>query len=397
MPITEEQKTIVKSTAPVLKENGKEITSIFYKNMFADHPELLDFFNQTNQKIGTQPLALANTVYFAAENIDNLEVLLPQVKLIAHKHRALTVLPEHYPIVGKYLLDAIKEFLGDKSTQEILDAWAAAYDIIANIFIGIEKQLYDDLGPVEADKGFIPLTIVKKEQVASGPIVAITFERRDGGKIFGYQPGQYLTIRIKKDGRLHNRHYSLIQPFDGKTYRIAIKEEIDHEPKGIVSPEIIDNYKVGDTVLASFPAGTFTLVEDGKHHLFIAGGVGITVLFSMVQELYKKDKADCATLIHCVPTKEHAAFADQLQSILPKDQYQILSQGQRLDKDALKKLLKPDTHVYICGSVPFMNKLEDSLDECGHPSSQVHLEAFQPRLSTIKGAVKDQASTKVLS
>ncbi|CAF1684892.1 unnamed protein product, partial [Adineta ricciae] len=97
MSITEEQKRIVKSTAPILKENGKEITSIFYKQLFKSHPELLNLFNQTNQKIGTQPLALANTVYFAAENIDNLEVLMPQVLTIANKHRALTVQPEHYP------------------------------------------------------------------------------------------------------------------------------------------------------------------------------------------------------------------------------------------------------------------------------------------------------------
>ena len=396
MSITEEQKKIVKSTAPILKENGKEITSIFYKNMFQAHPELLDIFNQTNQKIGTQPLALANTVYFAAENIDDLSVLLPQVKLIAHKHRALTILPEHYPIVGKYLLLGIKEFLGDKATPEIIDAWAAAYNIIANIFIDIEKQLYDELGPDERDKGFIPLTIVKKEQVALGPIVAITFERRDGGKIFPYQPGQYLTLRIKKDGRFHNRHYSLIQPFDGKTYRIGMKGEIDSDPKGTVSPEIIENCKEGDTVLASFPAGTFTLVEDGKHHLFIAGGVGITVLYSMIQELHKKDKSNCTTLIQCAPTKEHAAFADQLQSILSKDQYHILVQGQRLNKDTLQKYLKPDTQVYICGSIPFMNKIEESLEECGHPSSQVHLEAFQPRLSAVRGAVKDEATTKAL-
>ena len=104
MLITEKQKRIVKSTAPVLKENGKEITSIFYRRMFAAHPELLNLFNQTNQKIATQPLALANTVYYAAANIDHLDVLMEEVKYIAHKHRALTVLSEHYPIVGKYLL-----------------------------------------------------------------------------------------------------------------------------------------------------------------------------------------------------------------------------------------------------------------------------------------------------
>ena len=141
---------------------------------------------------------------------------------------------------------------------------------------------------------------------------------RDGGKIHDYHPGQYITLRIKKDGHFHNRHYSLIQPFDGKTYRIAIKQEIDHEPKGIVSNEIIDNYKEGDKILASFPAGTFTLIENAKHHLFIAGGIGITVLSSMIQELHKQGKSNTVTLIHCVPTEDHAAFANQMRSILPR-------------------------------------------------------------------------------
>ena len=396
MPITEEQKNIVRSTAPILKENGKEVTSIFYKHLFENHPELLDIFNQTNQKIGTQPLALANTIYFAAENIDHLEALMPQIQLIAHKHRALTVLPEHYPIVGKYLLMAIKEFLGDKSTQEILDAWGAAYNIIAQIFIDIEKQLYDELGPDEQDKGFIPMKIIKKEEVANGPIVALTLERPDGGKMFNYQPGQYLTLRIKKDGHFHNRHYSFIQPFDGKTYRVAIKNEIDREPKGVVSNEIIDNYKVGDTILTSFPAGTFVLVEDAKHHLFIGGGIGITVLSSMIQQLHKQGKSNYITLIHCAQTKEHAAFTDQLKSLVPENQYQLFCQGERLSKDAIEKVLKPDTHVYMCGSVPFMDKVESYLADCGHPSSQIHIEAFQPSLSVIKGACKDQSTTKAL-
>jgi nitric oxide dioxygenase len=55
MPLKHKQKEIIKSTAPVLKENGKEITSIFYKHMFQTHPELLNIFNQTNQQSGTQP------------------------------------------------------------------------------------------------------------------------------------------------------------------------------------------------------------------------------------------------------------------------------------------------------------------------------------------------------
>jgi nitric oxide dioxygenase len=396
MPITEEQKEIIKSTAPILKENGKEITSIFYKHLFKDHPELLNLFNQTNQKIGSQPLALANTIYFAAEHIDNLSILMPQIQLIAHKHRALTVLPEHYPIVGKYLILATNEFLGGTGNSSILNAWSAAYDIIASIFIDLEKKLYDNLGPDERDKGFIPLTIVKKEKVANGPIVSLTLERRDGGKIHNYHPGQYITLRIKKGNYFHPRHYSLIQPFDGKTYRIAIKQEIDHEPKGIVSNEIINNHNVGDKILASLPAGTFTLIENAKHHLFIAGGIGITVFLSMIQELHKQGKSNIVTLIHCVPTEGHAAFANQMRSILPRNQYHLLLQGKRRLQRLIRDILKPDTHVYLCGSVPFMNKVEDYLAKSSHPSSHIHIEAFRPSLSLLKNAVKDRSNTKPL-
>ena len=396
MSLTKEQKEIIKTTAPVLKENGKEITSIFYKHLFEDHPELLNLFNQTNQKIGSQPLALANTIYFAAENIDNLTVLMPQIMHIAHKHRALTVQPEHYPIVGKYLLQAIEQFLGEKADPNILDAWKATYEIIASIFIDVEKQLYNELGPNERDKGFIPLTILKKVKVANGPIVAFTFERHDGGKLHDYHPGQYLTLRIKHGNYFHNRHYSLLQPFDGKTYRIAMRQHIDHEPKGIVSNQMINHSKVGQKILATLPAGTFSLIDHAQHYLFIAGGIGITVLSSMIEELYKHGQMNTVTLIHCVPTEDCAAFANRMRLIFPRKQYHLLTRGKGLLRGLIHQTIKPNTHVYLCGSVSFMNKVEEYLAECHHPATHIHAETFRPSLSLIKNAVKDQSNTETL-
>ncbi|CAF0716704.1 unnamed protein product [Adineta steineri] len=396
MSLTEEQKQIIKSTAPILKENGKEITSIFYKQLFKAHPELLNMFNQTNQKIGTQPLALANTVYFAAENIDDLGVLMPQIQHIAHKHRALMVQSEHYPIVGKYLLQAIKEFLADKATSEILDAWSDTYNIIASIFINIEKNLYDKFNQDPRDKGFNSFTIVKKEKIANGPIISFKLERTNGGKMYNYHPGQYLTLHVKKGNYYHNRHYSLTQSFDGRSYCIAIKQENDRQPKGIISNEIINNYRIGDKILASFPAGTFSLIKDAKHHLFIASGVGITVFSSLIQTLYKKGKSNIVTLIHCVPSQGHAAFASQMRSILNPNQYHLLLQGRYLLQNLINDIIKQDTHVYICGSTSFMNKVQDYLIECNHPMSHIHTESFRPSLSLIKNAVKNQSNTKSL-
>lgn len=387
MPLTEEQKQILKSTAPIFKQNGKEITSILYKHMFTNHPELWNIFNRTNQKNGTQPLALANTIYLVIEHIDNLEILSPQLLLIAHKHRASMVLAEHYPIVGKYLLVAIDEFLGGMGDASILNAWSAAYNILARMLIDIEKKLYDELGD-RSDQGFIPFTIVKKETVAAGPIVAFTLERQDGKRLLKYHPGQYITISIKKDGFQHLRHYSLIEPFDGKTYCIAIKHENERQPKGIVSTEMIEKCKEGDRVLISLPAGTFGLCDHASHHLFIAGGIGITVLTSLILELEKQGKADSATLIHCVPAESHAAFATQFRTILPRNQYYILTQSKHLLKGTIEKVLTSNTQVYLCGSDAFMDRVTEYLTQLGHPPSQLHIEAYQPSLSLVKNAVK---------
>lgn len=144
MTLSNETIKIIKSTAPVLEVHGATITTVFYKNMFINHPELLNIFNEANQKQGKQQQALANMVYAAAKNIDQLENVLEEVKLVAHKHRGLGVKPEHYPIVGKYLLLAIKEVLGEAATDEIMNAWEETYGVIAQVFIDLEKQMYEE-------------------------------------------------------------------------------------------------------------------------------------------------------------------------------------------------------------------------------------------------------------
>lgn len=87
----------------------------------------------------------------AAKYIDQLETILPAVKQIAQKHRSLAVKAEHYPIVGEHLLGAIKEVLQDSATEEILQAWGEAYGVIADVFISIEKEMYDEASIRSAD------------------------------------------------------------------------------------------------------------------------------------------------------------------------------------------------------------------------------------------------------
>ena len=99
----------------------KQLQLSFIKICSNAHPELLNVFNHVNQSQGRQQTALANTVYAAAANIDNLGAILPAVVQIAHKHKSLGITEDQYPIVGHHLLGAIKEVLGDAATPEIID------------------------------------------------------------------------------------------------------------------------------------------------------------------------------------------------------------------------------------------------------------------------------------
>ncbi|WP_263415524.1 globin domain-containing protein [Terriglobus albidus] len=142
MTLLDHQKLLVQSTIPALTKHGEEITRVFYQRMFAAHPEVAPMFNQDDQKNGAQHKRLAGAILAYAGNLDRLDLLGPAVSRIEHRHVATKVRPEHYPIVGKYLLVAIQEVLGDAATPEILEAWSVAYNELAQIMIGHEAAIY---------------------------------------------------------------------------------------------------------------------------------------------------------------------------------------------------------------------------------------------------------------
>jgi len=137
--MNEETKAIIKATAPVLKEHGEAITKEMYKIMFNNHPEVQVLFKDSEPD---QHKKLAKAVYAYAVNIDQLDKLGKGIETIVNAHIKTNVKPEHYPIVGASLLEAIKNILGDAATDEIINAWAEAYQFLADVLIAKEAEIY---------------------------------------------------------------------------------------------------------------------------------------------------------------------------------------------------------------------------------------------------------------
>lgn len=392
--LSEKTIEIVKSTVPVLEKHGKDITTRFYQLMFSNHPELLNIFNHANQRQGRQQTALANTVYAAAANIDNLGAIIPVVKQIGEKHRALGVLPEHYPIVGENLLAAIKDVLGDAATDEIINAWAEAYGVIADAFIGIEAEMYTEAkeqqGGWEGFRNFIVDKKVKESEV----ITSFYLKPEDGKEIADYQAGQYLTLRVQPEGETytHIRHYSLSDAPGKDYYRISVKRE----EKGVVSNFLHNSVQEGDIIAASAPAGDFVLEENDTPAVLISGGVGLTPMVSMLHTIVEKQPEREVTFIHGALNSDVHALREEVAELASKNEnvksFVAYSEPNAEDRESknydkegfidlgwLKSIVSTNqADFYFCGPVPFMKLMYRYLKEWGVPQENVHFEFFGP-------------------
>lgn len=130
---------ICKKTAPLLVEYGEAITKKMYENLFTNYPETKELFSDAPKD---QHIKLAGAIVAYAANIDKLYVLGNAIENMAKKHVKTNVKPEHYPMVGVSLLQAIKDVLGDVASEDVIEAWKEAYFFLADILIKREKELY---------------------------------------------------------------------------------------------------------------------------------------------------------------------------------------------------------------------------------------------------------------
>ena len=289
--LTPHQIELVKATVPVLQAHGVDLTKHFYARMLSKNPELRNVFNQAHQARGAQQQALAAAVLAYAQNIEHPENLLGAVKQIAQRHCSLGIRAEQYQIVGHHLIESIKEVLGAAATPELIDAWTAAYGMLADILIKAEQDIYNQQTAAQGGwSGWRPFECVNRVQ-ESEDVVSFYFRPTDGGPVPNYLPGQYTTVRVfsKAMQIAQPRQYTLSQAAGSGMLRISVKLVLGTQgaPDGLVSSILHNRVKVGDVVELSAPTGGFALEDAKSEHplVLIAAGIGITPMVPMLETL----------------------------------------------------------------------------------------------------------------
>lgn len=387
--LSTEHRAIVTSTVPLLESGGEALITHFYKKLFNDYPEVLPFFNQSNQNGGAQQRALANGVLAYAKNINNLERLGPLVAIIINKHVALQILPEHYPLVGTSLLKAIREVLGEEiATDSVLEAWGAAYGQLADILIGAEKGIYAAQAAAPGGWTGTRKFVVQSKIVESSEITSFTFAPVDGDAVMAHVPGQYISVSTNISGELVRRQYSLSAATNGLTYRISVKRE----PFGKMSVHLHDEVMEGDVIDLLPPAGAFVLNVNEKPLVLISGGVGLTPTLAMLEAALSTGRE--ITFIHAARDINVHAFREHIDELAANHEnfqrFYCYSEHESemhapdaigfVDQKRLEGWLPEsrDVDAYFLGPLGFMQSVKRSLKAIGVPENQTYFEFFGP-------------------
>lgn len=149
-PLKPETSMIVKMVAPAFEVFGKEILTAAYQRMLADPEAIALFGEDALRKRLERPGDLAEVLYLAAANIDNLSEVDALFDQMARWHVKEGITFLHYPCLGTALLSAIRDVLGEGASDRILDGWHDGFWYLTETLMEREAALYRKQGAPRA-------------------------------------------------------------------------------------------------------------------------------------------------------------------------------------------------------------------------------------------------------
>jgi ferredoxin-NADP reductase len=195
-----------------------------------------------------------------------------------------------------------------------------------------------------------------------------TFQEPGGGALPAADPGAHIGLLLP--GGLE-RQYSLVDPgISPRAYVIGVKR--DPASRG-GSRYMHDELRVGTVVRVLPPRNNFRLVEDAGHVTLVAGGIGITPVYSMLQRLRALGRS--WTLHYCCRSRADAAFLAELEN-LPEVVlfFDDENPGRLPPIDRVVAEAPMGAHLYCCGPAPMLAAFETAAAVC--PRDHVHVEYF---------------------
>ena len=212
----------------------------------------------------------------------------------------------------------------------------------------------------------------------------------EGKHIFDYLPGQFQFIKFLRGRGLpeEEHHWTISSSPSQKKYLSSTIKELGDFTATIGKTES------GDKAVVHAPFGRFSYLfhPEEKDLVFIAGGIGITPVMSMLRFMRNNKERIPVTLLYGNPDENSIVFKEELQSI-EQGEYPSLKlihilqdpeddwTGERgfIDRDKIEKYCGEnlsDKGFYIVGPAALIEKSIQNLHSLGIKDSKIHLEIF---------------------
>jgi ring-1,2-phenylacetyl-CoA epoxidase subunit PaaE len=273
------------------------------------------------------------------------------------------------------------------------------------------EQVFERKNIIKSNEGLYSLTISAFSQEAND---AFTIQFSNVPTIFrDFSAGQHLTIKVTIKGETLYRTFSISSiPNTNNSLTLTIKKI----KGGKVTNYLAEHFKVGDKLEVTTPSGQFYLNPEPanqKHYVMIAGGSGITPIYSMIGTILKFEPKSKITLLYANRTSTSIIFNKKFEQWTKEFPAQLevkyfLSEEKNpqnavkgyITRISLEEMVnqysKNKLDFYLCGPERMTNKLIEDLQYLGITKEKIHRELFLITAPTQESASqKARVSAKV--
>ena len=202
---------------------------------------------------------------------------------------------------------------------------------------------------------------------------AYEFRPVNGAALAPFTAGAHVDLMLPNGVR---RSYSLCNP-QGETHRYVVGVKKASPSRG-ASAYLHEQLRVGAEIEIGEPRNNFPLIETAAHSVLIAGGIGVTPIFGMLQRLAQIGAS--WELHYACRTQADGAFLNELLTFAARDPLRVRLTfdqepgGVMLDLVAIVAAAPPKSHFYACGPAPMLDAFEAATS--GLTAEQSHIERF---------------------
>lgn len=200
-----------------------------------------------------------------------------------------------------------------------------------------------------------------------------TYELVDpaGGELPPFIAGSHIDIHIPGN---FVRQYSLCNnPSERHRYVIGVLNVLGGRGG---STALHTSLRAGDLVKVSLPRNNFSLAQGARRHLLIGGGIGITPMMSMIEQL--KSTGEEYLLHYCTRSPDRTAMLGRLEPMVQTGNvvhhYDYGDPANGLAITDLLQAWEEGTHLYYCGPPGLMAAVAKA--SAHWPAGTVHSEYF---------------------